>query len=236
MKRALPFVIIAVVLAGAVALTLILLSKKRGSSGPLVDSSAMKSTPEPVNGNTEGEPLTESESPIVKPNVKVRSPVVLEEYGDYQCPPCGLIYPVLKEIEAEYGNQLRIEFHHFPLTKHKNAIVAARAAEAARNQKKFWEMHDRLYSNQIAWAEQEDPRPIFISYARELGLNVDRFIRDMDSPEVDQRISADVLRATAMGVTGTPTIFIDKYLVVPEATNPDGLRRGINMMLEKKAI
>ena len=116
-----------------------------------------------------------------KPNFKVSSPVVLEEYGDYQCPPCGQLYPELKKIESEYGNQVQIVFHHFPLTRmHKNALVAAHAAEAARNQKKFWEMHDRLYRNQSAWADAVDPRSVFISYARELGLNVEQFGSDID--------------------------------------------------------
>ena len=170
-----------------------------------------------------------------KPNFKVSSPVVLEEYGDYQCPPCGLLYPELKKIEAEYGNQVQIVFHHFPLrTIHKNALAAAHAAEAARNQKKFWEMHDRLYRNQSAWAEAADPREIFVSYARELGLNVEQFRTDMESNQVDQRISADMQRGTSLGVTGTPTVFLDTHLLRYEATNPEGLRRGINLLLEGK--
>jgi protein-disulfide isomerase len=236
MRRALPFVIIGVVLVGAIASAAILLRNKRGAGEPKTDLVGVdKSTPLPANGSDQ--PASKSEEVITKPNVKVSSPVVLEEYGDYQCPPCGLLYPVLKEIEHEYGNQLRIVFHHFPIPKlHKNALVAAHAAEAARNQNKFWEMHDRLYRNQKAWAEQEDPRPILISYARELGLNVDQFVRDIDSPQVDQRVTADIERASSMGVTGTPTVFIDNYQLRYEHTNPDGLRRGINEMLKRKAV
>jgi formate-nitrite transporter family protein len=173
---------------------------------------------------------------LTKPNVKVSSPVVLEEYGDYQCPPCGQLYPELKQIEHEYGEQVQIVFHHFPLTKmHKNALAAAHAAEAARNQNKFWEMHDRLYRNQKEWADQEDPRPTFISYARQLNLKVDQFTSDMDSNLVDQRISADVSRGTVAGVTGTPTVFIDGLMLRYEATTPEGLRKGINAMLTRKA-
>jgi protein-disulfide isomerase len=238
MRRALPFVVIGVVLVGALASAAILLRNKRGAGEPKTDLVGVdKSTPLPANGSDQNQPGSNSEEVITKPNVKVSSPVVLEEYGDYQCPPCGLLYPVLKEIEHEYGNQLRVVFHHFPIPKlHKNAMVAAHAAEAARNQNKFWEMHDRLYRNQKAWAEQEDPRPIFISYARELGLNVDQFVRDMDSPQVDQRVTADIERASSMGVTGTPTVFIDNYQLRYEHTNPDGLRRGINEMLKRKAV
>jgi len=161
---------------------------------------------------------------------------VLEEYGDYQCPPCGELYPDLKKIEGEYGNQLHLVFHYLPLTRlHKNAMAAARAAEAARLQNKFWEMHDRLYRNQKAWADEEDPRPIFISYARELGLNTAQFQGDMESNRVDQAISADIQRAQSLGINGTPTILIDGHQLRAEATNLDGIRRGINVMLERRA-
>jgi protein-disulfide isomerase len=95
-------------------------------------------------------------------------------------------------------------------------------------------MHDRLYRNQSAWADQEDPRPIFISYARELGLNVEQFRTDMESNQVDQRISADVQRGSSLGVTGTPTVFLDTHLLRYEATNAEGIRRGINLLLESK--
>ncbi len=161
---------------------------------------------------------------------------MVEEYGDYQCPPCGQLYPELREIEHEYGNQVQIVFHHFPLAKmHKNAMAAAHAAEAARNQNKFWEMHDRLYRNQKEWADLDDPRPVFMSYARQLNLNLDQFKQDMESNQIDQRISADIQRGASLGVTGTPTIFLDTHMLRYEATNADGLRRGINVLLERKA-
>jgi protein-disulfide isomerase len=235
MKRYLPFIIIAFVLVGAVVLASILW--RRGSSGG--DSNATFATttnqPAPLVTNS---PAPTGSAPVAmptKPNFKVSSPVVLEEYGDYQCPPCGLLYPELKKIETEYGNQVQIVFHHFPLSKlHKNALPAAHAAEAARNQKKFWEMHDRLYRNQSAWAEAADPRPIFVSYARELGLNLEQFRSDMESNQVDQRISADIQRGASLGVTGTPTVFLDTHLLRYEATNAEGLRRGINLLLESK--
>lgn len=235
MKRALPFVIIVVVLIAGVT-ALVIFSRNKGGgdnagsfvANPQQTQQATAVTPPPATpADTAG---------LTKPNVKVSSPVVLEEYGDYQCPPCGILYPELKKLEHEYGNQLRIVFRHFPLTKiHKNAMTAARAAEAARNQGKFEEMHDRLYRNQSAWKDLDEPRPTFIGYARELGLNVDRFTRDMDSPEVEQRIAADMQRGNSSGVTGTPTVFIEGRMLKFEATTPEGLRRGINFMLVQKA-
>jgi formate-nitrite transporter family protein len=162
--------------------------------------------------------------------------VVPAESGDYQCPPCGMLYPVLKEIEHEYGDQLRVVFRHFPLAKiHKHAMMAAQAAEAARNQGKFQQMHDRLYGTQNAWKDLADARPTFIGYARELGLNVERFSREMDSPEVQKRITSDMQRGSGVGVTGTPTVFIEGQMLRFEATTPEGLRQGINFMLQRKA-
>ena len=113
-------------------------------------------------------------------------------------------------------------------------MAAARAAEAARNQNKFWEMHDRLYRNQKEWAELPDPRPLFVSYARQLNLNVDQFTHDMESNQVDQRIGADVQRGTSLGVTGTPTVFMDTHMLKYEATNPEGMRQAINLLLTSK--
>lgn len=237
MKKSLPFIIIAAVLVTGVVM-FVVFSKKRGNdnSGGAFVSTTSESQPAATSTAAPGASPVAT-IPITKPNVKVSSPVVLEEYGDYQCPPCGALYPVLKQIEGEYGNQLKIVFHHFPLSKiHKNAMAAARAAEAARNQNKFWEMHDHLYRNQNAWKDLDDPRQIFIQYARELGMNVDRFSRDFDSPQVEQRISDDMQKGASLGVTGTPTVFIEGHMLRYEATTPDGVRQGINYMLQRKAM
>ena len=241
MRRYLPFIIIVLVLVAAIWIFTVMF---RGGTGGGDSSLGLNNSNQPAQIVDKGpapaqatpNQSTSGSATITKPNVKISSPVILEEYGDYQCPPCGELYPELKQIEREYGDQLRIVFHQFPLTKiHKNAMIAAHAAEAARNQNKFWQMHDRLYRNQKEWANQEDPRPIFISYAQQLNLKMDQFISDMDSNQVDQRISADIQRGTVAGVTGTPTVFIESQMLKYEATNPEGLRRGINAMLLRKA-
>lgn len=204
--------------------------KKGSDSDPGTTFTSANQTP----GSSASQPPASSEP--TRPNVKVNSPIILEEYGDYQCQPCGLLYPELKQIEHEYKDQVRFVFHHFPLPSlHKNAMAAAHAAEAARNQSKFLEMHDLLYTNQKAWSELPNPRETFLSYARQLKLNVDQFTADMDGDAVDQRIKADQQRGAALGVTGTPTVFIDSQRLRYEATNLEGLRRGLNVMLERKA-
>jgi protein-disulfide isomerase len=246
MKRYLPFLIILFVLVAGLGVAAALWKKSTpatssgaapfaanvsapGSNGP---NTSVTNPPAGSTNPAPGEPVAGP----TKPNVKVSSPVVLEEYGDYQCPPCGQLYPDLKQIEKEYGNQVQIVFHHFPLMKiHKNALIAAHAAEAARNQNKFWEMHDLLYRNQKDWSELADPRPVLVSYAKQLSLNLDAFNHDLESNVIDQKISADIQRGSAQGVTGTPTVFLDSHLVNYQATNLDGLRKGINILLERKA-
>src|ERR1041385_8846574 len=244
MKRYLPFVIILFVLVAGLGVAATLWKKSTPTSPAAqnpFDNGTVVGANNPTAQATTPQGSTNANAPgavaqSTRPNVKVNSPVVLEEYGDYQCPPCGQLYPELKQIEKEYGNQVQIVFHHFPLMKiHKNALAAAHAAEAARNQNKFWEMHDRLYRNQKEWAEQADPTQIFISYARQLNLNIDKFTQDLTSNVIDQRISADLQRGSSVGVTGTPTVFLDSHLVNYQATNLEGLRRGINILLERKA-
>jgi protein-disulfide isomerase len=243
MKRFLPFLIILLVLVAGVGVAATLWKRSTpvnsnggspfGSSTSSNNSAASETT---LAASSSKQNPTDGSAGSTKPNVKVSSPVVLEEYGDYQCPPCGQLYPELKQIEKEYGNQVQIVFHHFPLAKiHKNAVAAAHAAEAARNQNKFWEMHDLLYRNQKDWSELADPRPVFESYAKQLSLNLDAFDRDLESNVIDQKISADIQRGSAHGVTGTPTVFLDSQLVNYQATNLAGLRQGINILLERKA-
>ena len=235
MKKSLPFIIIALVLVAGV-IAVVIFSRQRGAGNnanafanaqpPQQTAAAAQTSPQPSPGGATG---------YARPTAKVSSPVVLEEYGDYQCPPCGILFPVLKQIEHEYGDQLRVVFRHYPLTKiHKHAMAAAQAAEAARNQGKFSQMHDRLYGTQNGWKDLADARPTFIGYARELGLNVEQFTRDMDSAAVAQRIASDMQRGSGVGVTGTPTVFIEGQMLRYEATTPEGLRQGINFMLQRK--
>ena len=232
MKKSIPFLIIAVVLLVVVGISFALWKRSAGTNPNRNSTFVNNPAPPHAPGNS---PVA-TNAGGTRPNVKVSSPVVLEEYGDYQCPPCGQLYPELKQIEKEYGNQVQIIFHHFPLVRmHKNALLAARAAEAARNQNKFWEMHDLLYRNQKQWADSDDAQSIFLSYARQLNLNADQFTRDLSSNLIDQKISADIQRGESIGVTGTPTVFLDRQLVNFQATNLDGLRRGINILLEQKA-
>jgi protein-disulfide isomerase len=161
--------------------------------------------------------------------------VTLEEFGDYQCPPCGVLHPTLKKLKQEFGTNLNFVFRNFPLTQiHKNALAAAQAAEAARMQDRFWEMHDFLYENQELWRDDINPQAIFLKEAEDLGLDMARFRRDMGDKQVQMRIDADTDAAAQFGVQGTPTIFIEGRELRPEVTNPEGIRKGIEQMLSQK--
>lgn len=164
------------------------------------------------------------------------APVLIEEFGDFQCPPCAGLYPELKRIESEYGPQrLRVVFRNLPLEIHKHAEEAARAAEAAAMQGKFWEMHDKLYEAQNDWSEACDVNEKFAAYARELGLDVERFKKDMNSEQVKERVRLDLTRAQSIDVPGTPTLFINGHQVPSASMTPEGLRAKINEAAGKKS-
>ena len=156
-----------------------------------------------------------------------------EEFGDFECPPCGLLYPVLKTIEGEYGSQVRVIFCEFPLTPpHVHALAAARAAEAAGMQGKFFEMHDTIYQYQTTWKDAFDVRPIFEDYAKRIGLDVERWKEGQTSEIVERRITLDGIRAHSLGVKGTPTVYLNGVEVpFEQLATAEGLRAAINKAL-----
>ena len=133
------------------------------------------------------------------------APVTLVEYGDYECPYCGMAYKVVKSAQRELGKQLRFVFRNFPLAEaHPHARLAAEAAEAAAAQGKFSEMHDLLFEHQDA-LEAED----IIGYAKSLGLDMAQFARDLKDPKTTKRVRDDFRSGVRSGVNGTPTFFIN---------------------------
>jgi protein-disulfide isomerase len=148
------------------------------------------------------------------------APAVLVDYSDFQCPSCGVFHPILKKLESDLGpEKLRFVYRNFPLTMiHKNAELAAEAAEAAGKQGKFWEMHDKLFENQNAWSEQNDPKNIFIGYAADLKLNKDQFEKDLASDEVKKAVQEDVDSGIEAKVDATPTFFLNgKQISLPSS-------------------
>jgi protein-disulfide isomerase len=131
------------------------------------------------------------------------APVTLVEYADFECPYCGQAEPVIRELLAEFGRELRYVFRHLPLEDvHEHAQLAAEAAEAAGVQGKFWEMHDLLFQHQNTLTE-----PDLIRYAEQLGLNVEYFEVKLRKRKFAPRVARDVESADLSGVSGTPTFF-----------------------------
>lgn len=144
---------------------------------------------------------------------KADSKVLLIEYGDYQCPGCGSAYPALKSASEKYKDQMAFVFRNLPLSSlHPNARAAAAAAEAAGLQGKYWEMHDQLYGNQSDWENDavDERLATFTDYAKNLGLNAERFKTDFASKQVSQKIAFDeaVFGKTKLAKS-TPTILLN---------------------------
>lgn len=138
--------------------------------------------------------------------------VVLIEYGDFACPGCANAFPDVSKIKEEYKDNLAFVFRNLPLTSiHPNALAAATAAEAAGQQGKFFEMHDKLYQNQTNWDRiSADQRSgVFEGYARELSLNIDRYRSDVTSDAVKQKIERDRALARKAQADATPTFILN---------------------------
>ena len=133
------------------------------------------------------------------------APIALLEYGDYECPYCGRAHLIIKAIQKRLGDRLCFAFRNFPLTNmHPNAAHAAEAAEAAGAQGRFWEMHDVLYENQDALADEN-----LAQYAQALGLDPQRLLSEIQAGAYAERVKEDFRSGARGGVNGTPTFFIN---------------------------
>ena len=151
--------------------------------------------------------------------------VTVIEFADFECPYCTALAGIGDELVAEYPDQVQFVFKHFPIGRHPNAIDAARAAWAAQQQGKFWQMHDLLFRT-------KDLSPDGLeAHAKELGLDVERFNRDRSSPAARGAISFDRIRGRAAGVDGTPTFFVGGKKV--QATSKEVVKLAVASALEE---
>ena len=132
-------------------------------------------------------------------------PINLVEYGDYQCSICKMTLPIIKQLNKELNGKLCFAFRHFPLkNSHPYALEAAKAAEAASFQNKFWEMHELLYSKQIQLNSN-----IWLELAKELQLNLEKFKVDFQSVVIENKIQDEFSKGLRSGVNGTPCFYIN---------------------------
>jgi protein-disulfide isomerase len=156
------------------------------------------------------------------------APITLVEFSDFQCPFCGRVNPTIDQLQKDYAGKIRVVFRQHPLPFHPNAMPAAKASLAAKDQGKFWEMHKLLFANQQNLSEDTIQK-----LAKEAGLNMDKFMKDWKSNKYDSIIQEDIKFAEANGATGTPAAFINGVLIVG-AQPPDAFKAVIDKLLEQK--
>jgi protein-disulfide isomerase len=239
MRRYLPFAIIGVILLLALGSGVLLYRSKQAGLGPVI-----------IAPDKPG-----AEPPHIRGGETAR--VTIEEFGDFQCPPCGAIFPTLEKLEHDYGARLRLIFRNYPMRRHKHAMVAAYAAEAAGLQGRFWEMHDLLFQNSKDWGKGVDGktaseisltlanqshlqpneytdaevRAIFAEFAATLKLDEERFKKDIASEQVKTRVTMDLQRAAALTVDRTPTLFLNGRLIPAPSRTEERLRALIDAEL-----
>ena len=133
------------------------------------------------------------------------APLVLVEYGDYECPHCGAAYPIIKKLQRHFDDRLLFVFRNFPLAEmHPHALAAAQVAEAAALQGKFWPMHDRIFENQNSLSSQQ-----LLNLAHATGANLEQLVKDMRTEKIREKVENDMEGGIRSGVNGTPTFFIN---------------------------
>jgi protein-disulfide isomerase len=227
-KSPLPFIIIGGVLVAVTAAVVLMSRPSASNNNTSTQNAGTSSTQQPPRPTTQ---QPGAANPYAKGNTSSR--ITVEEFSDFQCPACTGLEPGLKRVMADYNDRVRFVFRNYPLQMHKYAFIAARAAEAAGLQGKFWEMHDMLYENQKEWSDSMEPRVQFDAYATRLGLDVQRFKADMERQDLAERIKADMLRGNSLGVKGTPTVYINGRELVPgKLVTEEDLRREIEAALK----
>jgi protein-disulfide isomerase len=157
--------------------------------------------------------------------------IVLVEYADFQCGACAYYHPIIKELMEEYDDRVLYVFRHFPLTSiHQYATLAARTAEAAGKQGRFWEMADLIFQNQQRWSRGNAPFE-FTGYARELGLDMNRFQNDLGAAETFQRVEQSFNTGTRLNITSVPSFYMNGEKIMNPRTL-DEFRSLIDRRLE----
>ena len=154
--------------------------------------------------------------------------VTLVEFSDFQCPYCGREYPVVERVMKEYEGKVRLVFRHYPLEMHPFAQKAAEAAACAQDQGKFWELHDKMFTNQSKLAVDD-----LKGYAKAVGMDASKFDKCLDSGEKKALVDDDMKAGSAAGVSGTPAFFINGVFV--NGAQPyDQMKQTIDRELSRK--
>jgi protein-disulfide isomerase len=197
------------------------------SSNTASNTNKAKSNAIPSNAPAGAQPPNQAGSPTAA--------VTVEEFADFQCPQCGNMHPVMNELKSTYGSRIHFIFRNFPLSipAHDKAYNAAVAAEAAGLQGKFWDMQNLLFTNQKTWTASPTYRDTWKEYASKIGLDVPKWENDMAGIAAKGRVDADLQRGKGVGVSSTPSIYINGMSIPFESFNVQSLRQIIDAELQK---
>lgn len=161
--------------------------------------------------------------------------VVLEEFADFQCGACAGVHPVMNEIKSTYGSKIKFIYRNYPLSipAHDKSYDASVAAEAAGLQGRFWDMQNLLFNNQKAWTASADYRKMWKEYAQRIGLDVTKWENDMLGIAAKSRVDEDLKRGRAIGITGTPSLYINGTLVPSGEMTQQGIKALVDAELAK---
>lgn len=168
-------------------------------------------------------------------NTDEASTITITEYSDYECPACAYYHPFVKKLMDEYGDQIELELKFYPLNSHQFSALAARAAQAAKNQGKFAEMHNLLFKNQRTWKASGNPTPKFMNYARELGLDMQQFESELNAAETQRIVMEQKQEGRQAGVRATPTFIIEGEKLDPLPRTYAEFEQAVKHYLDQKS-
>lgn len=159
--------------------------------------------------------------------------VTITEYSDYQCPACAYYHPIVDSLKQEFGEDLKVEYKYFPLNSHQYAALAARAAEAAKAQGKFLEMHSMLFENQRQWSSSNNPISTIISFARTLELDMEKFSDQLNAAETQRTVMEEREEGRQLGVSSTPTFFINGEKIEQNPQTYSGFKKLVESYMNQ---
>ncbi|MDR0398105.1 MAG: thioredoxin domain-containing protein [Candidatus Nomurabacteria bacterium] len=165
--------------------------------------------------------------------------IVVIEYGDYQCYGCSQLSPRLNTLMENYKDNVALVYRNFVIDGHQNSRFAIACAEAAGFQGKYWEMHDIIFKQQASWTDAsiEQRLGIFTDLAKTIGLNVDQFKKDIESPRINKKIETDIALAKKEKIAGTPSLFVNGKLVSSDIWGTDSkFKEYLNAELKKLGL
>ena len=180
------------------------------------------------------ERVTDTQRLVGADSYKVEVPnakATVVEFADFQCPACRSAHPVVKQMLEDYEGKVTYVYRHFPLPAHRNASLAAQAAEAAGAQGKFFEYHDVLFEKQQEWSDTKSPIDTFTKYAADLGLDETKFKEALEKRTYAEKVQKEQDDGIALGVNSTPTFFVDGQRLVGVPTY-DSLKQTIDAALK----